>query len=1515
MKKGDRIGDYLVVDLIGVGGQAEVALAECVTEKNTRVPKGTHVALKKFYYQAQSERSIDMFMARARLLLEFDHPNLIHYFGFFMHGEDRPEKCLVMEYIDGETMRDWLIRWNAESQEPGTPLKGFSWEDASSCILNVIEGLIYARNCGFTHRDIKPDNIVISKDGNVKVLDFDIARMAEDKRTHGSRSANLQPIAYMAPEFLDTAFTGDEQSDILSLGVTLFEAMCGDTYCEQNESGIFGLALDQPALDDYVFPGIQALLRKAIEPSRQKRYQTLEEFRDGIKKITRRSIAGQRTYRLLTFIKQGGFGAVYKAECVQTGEHVAIKKLSPPKLSKLVDADHRRKFKHEAEVLWHTNHPHIVRYLEAIDMDTDSDPFLVMEYLPGMPGMSLKERIKKHGKLPAVHTASLFISYLDALHHLHTNGIIHRDISPDNLYAPDDPRSARIFDLGVARNAKATMTSGKLATKLQYAAPEFHRERGSAMTDVYSLALCMYEALTGNAAYPLPGNQEKALELFRDRMMNPKKFTLDIDGCQEICRYPELKTILEQACHPEAHKRFQSAAAMKARLMKFVRNHSTLAGNDQATMTGAGLTSMTRMPDEETETVAAGETVMENINIPDEDDQKKAEDEARRYERKIFWQQMARRLGKAAIVLLVTGMIAAGSWTGPSYIQRSRMQRYMDGYSPAPDAASVRELADRYAACGKRAQKDRLPNSPWPEWKQWTEKKLTDMPSVFSTALSNTPERLDILAENWRQTEPVWKSDDLKEKHVSKWMRLMALMDFALYVKDLQNGNHETPDELNSKIEEFSLLQGRYASVESPAEQPASDARSNAIKNYYQKVVNQAEKTSADDLLLYKEKRAELDELKAKIRSIKTSSVDQRRPYEQQIERIADDMVSPPEGPTPDQITASISTINAETDKIRKTAGNELRPDDLRRALQVLINNSNTASYNGEVKGTAAIRDFKTLFIEKGTALLRSSDAPEQRLSRLQAMQMLTNSTDFIGTFDMDERGDLPGEMTNQMQRFVLALENKSDISAALEAPHLQDGGLLPPNTNSVFVFSGITNTIQAKLVVTPRNPHYQPVSLDVELLPGSGAATAIATFEPKPVTIKIINNALTPPVKAEYQINEGGWITTVAAQTINHIVPPAKIDVRFERTGYLPARIEASRNVAIGASEFDIPSPAVTEWSKIPDEIPWEKTLEKTLSETKLLFEQAETLIREDLAWAFQITGLNTNKTAREPNKANLFAQLRISQPPPPNAWEPLRNPLTSAEQELKALSDQAGEASRTKSQELLSKINYYLLWAENRDSDPRSKTFLQKLAAYKGVAETETGHAVFAHAVLSNPADRSSVRNAGIGFEDLDHWRAHQDSESFDDPSSTIERLRCLGRFFRNQSHVPNQYDIRLGLLLAYMNWYRVINAAINGHEMRLARGGASATGNFKLSNADLPDLKESVNLIKRLLELAPEKEKTDAIHHFEQLAASSANTDPGKASIVLLSVITTNTYPDQIAGMDPKYQTIKSEMKKLF
>ncbi|MBP7637729.1 MAG: protein kinase, partial [Kiritimatiellae bacterium] len=196
--------------------------------------------------------------------------------------------------------------------------------------------------------------------------------------------------------------------------------------------------------------------------------------------------------------------------------------------------------------------------------------FLVMEFLEGMPGWTLRHRIKNEGGLDVAEAVPLFGNYLGALHFLHHSArpIIHRDIKPGNLYAPmGQPDKAKIFDLGVARDVSGTVTVGGVPGTLDYMAPEFAEaggDRGSPQSDLYALGLCLYEALTGKPVFErLPTDMNSAWVAFQDRIRKPPQIAFDDEV---FARYPRLKQVVSRTLCEKPAQRYAGAAEMRAAL-------------------------------------------------------------------------------------------------------------------------------------------------------------------------------------------------------------------------------------------------------------------------------------------------------------------------------------------------------------------------------------------------------------------------------------------------------------------------------------------------------------------------------------------------------------------------------------------------------------------------------------------------------------------------------------------------------------------------------------------------------------------------------------------------------------------------------------------------------------------------------------------------------------------------------------------------------------------------------------
>jgi serine/threonine-protein kinase len=202
-------------------------------------------------------------------------------------------------------------------------------------------------------------------------------------------------------------------------------------------------------------------------------------------------------YEIVTFVTQGGMGEVYRGFNIQTGDPVAIKMIRPELTN---NSDVLELFKREAKTLHQLAHEAIVRYFVfTVDPDTRR-AYLAMEFVDGL---SLTNRFES-SPLPLADVKILQRRIGSALEAAHRLGVIHRDISPDNIILPEgDVRYAKVIDFGIARSLKrteATIIGGGFAGKYNYASPEQFGLSGGEVTfksDIYSFGLVLAAALRG----------------------------------------------------------------------------------------------------------------------------------------------------------------------------------------------------------------------------------------------------------------------------------------------------------------------------------------------------------------------------------------------------------------------------------------------------------------------------------------------------------------------------------------------------------------------------------------------------------------------------------------------------------------------------------------------------------------------------------------------------------------------------------------------------------------------------------------------------------------------------------------------------------------------------------------------------------------------------------------------------------------------------------------------------------
>ena len=579
---GNVIGGFKILEPIraGAGAQGSIYRAECVADVHHLVPVGTMVALKVMAVQDKDQELWRYLQKRTDDLAKIDHPNVVKYFGCFSEqGDFTNLHVVVQELLTGETLKDLL------ACHPS----GLDADEALRIIDATLAGLSYTAACGVVHRDVKPGNIFVCLNaeggvGAVKLIGFELAKQIEGTRTASATATeNIRgSLDYMAPDFKDSDFHGDVQSDVFSMGVVLHEVLTGAPPYQRINAG------DKQALLKWVARWSQAcsggespirirghvkrilahadeVLSHALAPKREQRYRDFDEFRNGCKTIRYRQLSnGQNTYFLLQFIRKTGFSEAFKARHKQTGRFVAIKHL--------LKADYVDRFEREAKIIKKFNDSYFVRFIDffTLNYGDKSEFFIVMDYLPGMPGSSLRDAIRRAGNtlLPFRETLVAFARFAHGLSVLHSEGIIHRNIKPSNLYYPEGhPERSAIMDFTIARDTKGPVGIGVVPGTLDYMPPEvcFTADRGGPGWDIYALGHSLYEALTGKRAYPLLPTGTAGYSSFFDRSRN--MIMPDLSD-SVVVKNVNLHDLLVRMTHPYLSKRLADAREVERRLLE-----------------------------------------------------------------------------------------------------------------------------------------------------------------------------------------------------------------------------------------------------------------------------------------------------------------------------------------------------------------------------------------------------------------------------------------------------------------------------------------------------------------------------------------------------------------------------------------------------------------------------------------------------------------------------------------------------------------------------------------------------------------------------------------------------------------------------------------------------------------------------------------------------------------------------------------------------------------------------------
>lgn len=251
---------YEIIDKVGSGGMADVYKAKC-----HRLNRNVAIKILKPEYSSD-KNFVSKFRAEAQSAAGLSHPNIVNVYDV---GDDDGLYYIVMELVEGITLKKFIER------------KGqLEIKEAIGISIQIAQGMEAAHMNHIVHRDIKPQNIIISRDGKVKVTDFGIAKAA----TSNTISQNaVGSVHYLSPEQARGGYS-DERSDIYSLGVTLYEMLCGKVPFAGDNSVSVALSHinDEAVPIREIRPDVPASIEKIVQKCMQKkperRYLTASEL-------------------------------------------------------------------------------------------------------------------------------------------------------------------------------------------------------------------------------------------------------------------------------------------------------------------------------------------------------------------------------------------------------------------------------------------------------------------------------------------------------------------------------------------------------------------------------------------------------------------------------------------------------------------------------------------------------------------------------------------------------------------------------------------------------------------------------------------------------------------------------------------------------------------------------------------------------------------------------------------------------------------------------------------------------------------------------------------------------------------------------------------------------------------------------------------------------------------------------------------------------------------------------------
>ena len=274
MPQVEQFGKYILLEKLATGGMAEVYLAKSTGANGVN----KILAIKRILPQFSENREfIDMFKEEAKIAVNLNHSNVVSIFDF---GIEKKQFFLVMEHVEGKNLRQIINELKRVSVS-------FTIEQVVYMIKEVAAGLDHAHRCidgstgrplNITHRDMSPQNIMLSFDGEVKIIDFGIAKA--ETQLEVTKAGTLKgKFGYMSPEQAEGQPV-DLRTDIFSLGIVVWELLASDRlFTASSEAAILRKIRDCQIpsirkINPSIPPELERIVNKALQKDKNLRYQT-----------------------------------------------------------------------------------------------------------------------------------------------------------------------------------------------------------------------------------------------------------------------------------------------------------------------------------------------------------------------------------------------------------------------------------------------------------------------------------------------------------------------------------------------------------------------------------------------------------------------------------------------------------------------------------------------------------------------------------------------------------------------------------------------------------------------------------------------------------------------------------------------------------------------------------------------------------------------------------------------------------------------------------------------------------------------------------------------------------------------------------------------------------------------------------------------------------------------------------------------------------------------------------------